>query len=1225
MCASHAPDHILTENLYKHVNYSQCILQNELIELYFTSTYEDAKDGNYDLLGKVIELHQKTQHPGHHEWSNTTRFDEQPPCDIKVRHGWVREIRCDSRGAVVSYKQNLTQFDMLHDIMRYLLPRLQKRLFEGFDIPEHSLFGYSTMERGYDYDSNDHTIHRKFAKSSLIEERYAKSTSDLLWEHTHSVEDGETDIKRMEFSMIHVFTHIPHYNESQKIKLFTWCGYELNLVDKQNITMNETQTMLNRLNNLGHNVSNKSYTIDEWRGIGSGDYMYTFNKPEEHLNKERRRLGVFEAVEKFCEKYNKYTQSAWSEEHIEIYQLQLWISQMVKAGKHGVSFGDYMKTASSIGLYSAVSRDPFVIIPKFLSLDLGFIFKVGFGWNYQSKKAGDTKMKNYDDFQMPKADDDGTPDLKSSASRTMTNCPISFIVYNALFPNAISKKTKEIVIECCAVFIEVQRDCSKTLSDAAKAANDCLKKNGFCSQSDNTNNQKISMMTGLNPYQFSGAPPSILPMLNFVLFFKNVNWDVMKDDFSSIFNLFIPAAVTGSRCLMEGNALSKIKGLQEKLEHSIARGASVIHDFNATILFVQNLGKLMGEFRYVAHKLKYCKIKAAFPITIEFDIKFDLGFVSPTLKDLCSLFGETFGKGNSKEGGEESAEDRRRRLQDLSVSYPIVPEIPLPCIPIAPPELMLCPQISVATDFGLQLEPEINIPDIGLKLIPKASFDITAQLSLTLGIPILNAQVVMGVTVALVVIEFPVDIGINVENAGVFGDISVDIKVIDLTIFLKFKLCLGISIFQICPLDLTLWSTEITAWEYKKQLAVFGMGSHAQKGSSQYMPSAVNEATTSLKIYWAFYDSYKQHNGEFDYQWNDKSFSGFTKEIWATYILGLASCQIKEMNISTTWYNLNVSTINRTINDPYYCKYNFEGFDKLQITEINIQWYSSLGMKTCWKSKYKQIFEEKLCCNFAINVWKEMINVTHREDLKIYSYKMIVIDVYKTWSGKCAQFFINTEVQIGETPYYDDCSDEGWKIAKGLAGEYKIGFHNTYYDGLTHYNLQPTCLNWYNSTRATKTLRTFEVLFPYDFLTVAMKFWGKINQSDHNSTRYYGIKLQGSSHYYWINNVGFSSKCYATEPAYSAWHEVDLNLENVSLSTLYCYTDVLIYIDPLIDENLKYRFNLEIIANIAPGEFWGFSHLVMNTFENKDICVTGINPVIQLTTSYSNITYSYHG
>ena len=57
----------------------------------------------------------------------------------------------------------------------------------------------------------------------------------------------------------------------------------------------------------------------------------------------------------------------------------------------------------------------------------------------------------------------------------------------------------------------------------------------------------------------------------------------------------------------------------------------------------------------------------------------------------------------------------------------------------------------------------------------------------------------------------------------------------------------------------------------------------------------------------------------------------------------------------------------------------------------------------------------------------------------------------------------------------------------------------------------------------------------------------------------------------------------------------------------------------------KYNFELEVIANTDNEAFWGFSHLVFNTFKNEDICVNGINPVTKLITNYSEIEYKYYG
>ncbi len=85
---------------------------------------------NYDILGKVIELRQGSRNPGSQQFENVTTFEELTVCDIKIYHGWANSITCDNKGA--GQGNNITQFDMLHDILRYLLPRLQTRLFQGY-------------------------------------------------------------------------------------------------------------------------------------------------------------------------------------------------------------------------------------------------------------------------------------------------------------------------------------------------------------------------------------------------------------------------------------------------------------------------------------------------------------------------------------------------------------------------------------------------------------------------------------------------------------------------------------------------------------------------------------------------------------------------------------------------------------------------------------------------------------------------------------------------------------------------------------------------------------------------------------------------------------------------------------------------------------------------------------------------------------------------------------
>lgn len=152
MCAQTAPDDVPTHELINYVNHSHCVKQQEKVELYVISDYENATLGNFQILGRVIELNQTSQTHKHH-WRNSTIFD-QTVCEIDIYHGYVNSIKCDTKAI-----NNLTQFDMLHDILRYLIPRLETRLFQGFDIAQESLFGYSTMQRYHNGDV-DHTIHR---------------------------------------------------------------------------------------------------------------------------------------------------------------------------------------------------------------------------------------------------------------------------------------------------------------------------------------------------------------------------------------------------------------------------------------------------------------------------------------------------------------------------------------------------------------------------------------------------------------------------------------------------------------------------------------------------------------------------------------------------------------------------------------------------------------------------------------------------------------------------------------------------------------------------------------------------------------------------------------------------------------------------------------------------------------------------------------------------------
>ena len=161
-----------------------------------------------------------------------------------------------------------------------------------------------------------------------------------------------------------------------------------------------------------------------------------------------------------------------------------------------------------------------------------------------------------------------------------------------------------------------------------------------------------------------------------------------------------------------------------------------------------------------------------FPIGISFDLVFDFGFNQPTLRDFCQLFRlipdqqdkekEDEGSTGNEHGQEmqssdnppfnppeeESGDDSgRSRLQDIDLMYSIIPPIELPCIPIAPPELMLCSQLSIFTEFGLNFDPDIESESFGLRFSLSAQFDIVASMAITLGIPILNTQIIKCVEV----------------------------------------------------------------------------------------------------------------------------------------------------------------------------------------------------------------------------------------------------------------------------------------------------------------------------------------------------------------------------------------------------------------------------------------------------------------------------------------------
>eukprot|EP01084_Bolivina_argentea_P263164 445309_1 len=1000
-------------------------------------------------------------------------------------------------------------------------------------------------------------------------------TSDLLWEHQHTIESGQTNINHMNASMIHVFTHIPHQNESENIQLFTWAGYQLTLINKDPISTSIIQPLYDSL--YSSITITKNYTLEEWRGIRPGNFMFKQEPNEEEI---RRRLGFIEGVESFCKAYNKLISEGVGEVQFGIGGINIWASQLVNEIKAGASFLEILAGAS--GYEPPVAdKSPLVIIPHFLELDLGFECSFGFGWDFKKKTEG-VNIKD------------------TNVEPSMKYCPLSFQIANDVLPNIISKEAKTIVMECCAVFHKAQQDCDKTLREAHEEANKCLKSKSFCSKVDK---RPKSYLTGASIYEWNdGAAPELDTIIKFVLFFVDNGWKTIEEDIAKLFGAFLEDYTVDNDC-----ATGKSSLIKKFVEH--ADKFLKTDDVKTLLNFARELGKIIERAKYIQIKDQHCTRKNG-PLLFDLDITFHFGFVNPTLKDMCKIFG----------GFTEDNNDRRRRLKMLSTTYPIIPEITLPCIPIYPPFIMLCPELSITTTFGLEIDPDIQDGKIGAVLAPDVSFDITASLGLTIGIWIIDCEIVLGVKISVIALSFPFEIGVNyADHFGLFGSISIDIKVLEFTIFLRFKICFHFFFFSTCPINVVLWQFSVTAYEYKKQLAQWGMGTNAAQSN---LPANYNDAMSKIRFYWAFKDDEHKYNHEYDYGWEEDYFSDFTYEKWADDILGVSSCQIKYGTITKEWHIMSDDLGFVNITDPYLCKYNLEGFDKVLVTEVTIQWYSELGMKTCFDSKVKPMFKEKLCCNFALKVYDEIHKVTGIK-FAISSYKMIVMDLEENWSNKCAQFFLNIEVQIDHAPYYDDCSDEGWKIAKGIKGEYHVGFHNIFgEDELYHYNGARTCLNWYNSTRATKTLRTFEILYPYDFLMIGMRFWAEAGVY-HDPSNWYGIRIANATNYYWMNNM--DANCDPTENAFSKWYDVGVDIENISDSRSYCYTDVLMYFDPMIDLTKKYRFDLEIIANVDSNEFWGFSSLVFNTFDNEDICVNNINPVIALTSTYSNIEYNYYG
>ncbi len=490
-----------------------------------------------------------------------------------------------------------------------------------FDITEDSLFGTSTMERSYD-GSVSHSIHQKLSKSSITEQRYANATTDLLWENKHSMASGATEIEHVNFSMIHVFTHIPHQNESQKMQLFTWAGYELTLIDKTAIDKDDTAKLKAELYALsGDDIDTVHYTLEEWRGIREGNFM-PIQSDAEVAESERRRLSLLEGVEEFCSEYNNIT-SGSGEVQFAIFGMELWVSQIVDTINEGNSFLDLIKAVTGYDS-TTVAQDPLVVIPDFLELDLGFKTSLGFGWDYEAREGATASE---------------TP------SDTMANCPVAFRLADRLLPNTINAEAQQIVMDCCKVWVDAQKDCSKTLATANKEANACLKEKDFCTKAK-ASGSKLSALTGTKIYEWDdGAPPTLDEIIKFVLFFVDTDWSEIEDDITSIYNLFLGSDLLDDTCATGDSVLlDYIVTAAKKGVASAGKGQAPIYDdIEQLVGFAKELSKIVERAQYDDYKSNSktgaCKMKSGWPVVFQFDIEFDFGFTEKGLKDLCKLLG----------------------------------------------------------------------------------------------------------------------------------------------------------------------------------------------------------------------------------------------------------------------------------------------------------------------------------------------------------------------------------------------------------------------------------------------------------------------------------------------------------------------------------------------------------------------------------------------------------
>ena len=86
-----------------------------------------------------------------------------------------------------------------------------------------------------------------------------------MWQHQHAIGSDQTHIKHMNFTLLDVFSFIPHHDESQELQLFRTCEYELKLIDKSPISSESTTKLKQELYSTNElNLHTKNYTNEEW-------------------------------------------------------------------------------------------------------------------------------------------------------------------------------------------------------------------------------------------------------------------------------------------------------------------------------------------------------------------------------------------------------------------------------------------------------------------------------------------------------------------------------------------------------------------------------------------------------------------------------------------------------------------------------------------------------------------------------------------------------------------------------------------------------------------------------------------------------------------------------------------------------------------------------------------------------------------------------------------------